>query len=121
NSAAIVLIFDRHKALHRMLSFLSFDFVVYEVQNLAAMLCEKFTAQGQNSGRKVVLDSLAGRAEFFIGILRNSGLPLPTALGEHNPALRADCRFGRFAAIHVGVMNFFLDQTILPVLAGVVT
>jgi hypothetical protein len=66
--------------------------VLRHLQQFLAMILEERTAHGHIAGRKFVMDAVARRAHFLMGLGRPRQ-PLPAPVVEYGAALRANRGF----------------------------
>src|SRR5687768_12871130 len=107
-----VFFFDSHDAIKRMLGPFSFFHVVHNVHDLLAMSSKEFPVQGNEAGRKIVVDTLAGRARFLMGS-RRGFTPLPAPFLEQSAALRTYSRLWQLMSCPVRVMYTLLEELVV--------
>jgi hypothetical protein len=83
------------------------------MQQFLAMIVEERSAHVHISGRKFVMDAVAGRA-YRLMRLRRLCQPLPASRVEHGAALRAHRGFRKFVSGLVGIVSRVLDQAVTP-------
>jgi hypothetical protein len=87
--------------------------VVHEMHDFVAMCAEELAIQGQEAGGIMVVDAMAGRADFPMRIFRSLS-PLPAPLMKNRTAYRTNSWFRQLSPGLVGIMYPFLEKGVVP-------
>jgi hypothetical protein len=87
--------------------------VFHKMQQFLPVLPEEGAPSGDKSGRVCVVNTVAGRAPFLVGLGRPVQ-PLPSPIMEDCPAIRTHRGFREFVFGLVGIMPGILHQAVAP-------
>jgi hypothetical protein len=109
----VIFYLHGHDPFQRVLGFFLFLYVLYQMHDFIPVRVEEFTVQGQESSRVLILNALAGRTVVLMRIDWR-GKPLPPAFVKYRAAKRTNGGFGELAFDLIGVVNLFLENTVMP-------
>src|SRR5665647_1647280 len=87
--------------------------VTYQMHDFVAMGLKELALHAQETGGKMIVDAVTGRAGFLMCICR-CRQPLPATLVEYRAALRTDGGFVQLAFCLVGVVYTLLKEVVVP-------